>query len=56
MTDPDNTRQRLIRMETRLVKYQEANVQQLMGIHEALDRLCNAIDLLIQKESNNEQR
>lgn len=57
MADQTETaEQRLRRLETRVVKYQEANVQQLMGINEALNRLCDSIDSLIQQEKDNERK
>jgi hypothetical protein len=46
----DETENRLVRIETRLVKYQEANVQQLMGIHETLKKLVEALNLMNDKE------
>lgn len=47
---------RLVRIETRLVKYQENNIQQLMGIHDAIDKLCEAINLLTETEENDDER
>jgi hypothetical protein len=50
---------RLVRIETRLVKYQENNVQQLMGIHDAIERLCDALYLLTDsqpKEGNDDEQ
>jgi predicted nucleic acid-binding Zn-ribbon protein len=38
---------RLTRIETRLVKYQEHNVQQFAGMHEALLQLADSIESLI---------
>lgn len=46
MADLEN---RLVRIETRLVKYQESNIQQLIGIHDAIDKLCDALNLLTEQ-------
>ena len=47
---------RLVRMETRMVKYQENNIQQLMGIHDALDKLCEILDLLNDTEEKDDEQ
>lgn len=59
MIGEDELKTRLVRIETRLVKYQENNVQQLMGIHDAIEKLCDALHLLINdpsEEDTNDER
>lgn len=48
---PDGERERLVRIETRLVKYQEHNVQQMDQMIESVDKLGTALQQVVEKLS-----